>query len=591
MSLEIDLKAQASAKTDSVWAVDFHPTEPWVLCALENGKVRILDTNTGQLVRNFDVSSQGCAVRCARFVPRKQWVIASTNNNIRVWHYHTTEIVKAIEDSHDGLIRCLAVHPTLPYLVSGGQDKALKLWDWDQDWACTTTAEAHTSDINVVQWHPFDLGVFVSGSEGGGLKVWSAQAGGKGTLTLSMKFGLKAHDSGVRSIAFNNGSGSDKMVTGGADNTVRVWDFNSRHCLYVLNGHSDAVTGLAFCPELPLLFSVSEDGTVRVWNGTTFMCEKALQVAVSKQPVWALRVKGANTLAVGHQQGAVILRCTATVQTPTVVFRGLPTSACISAITQLEQRIQAALLISSLSEKPSKFLVKNNNVVAVFNTEAAAKKVAQVLGTISLVIDGTPVDVKAEFLLEKESMTTPVPLPSPRPQAVAGGITATPFLPNPYYATTEGFATTVPVDRGIPGPQYYQPHVQPQYYQPQYYQPQAANLNTSTYYSGMMTVPAQPAVVAQPQPQNVHQHAACDVCQTYPIVGFRHKCADCPNYDLCDHCIKNKDKLHPGHRFICIAKTEWKEPTTGATGQPVGLGTSGAARQRTASFGPGGGGF
>ena len=38
MPLRLDIRRQLSARSDRVKSVDMHPTEPWVLAALYNGK-------------------------------------------------------------------------------------------------------------------------------------------------------------------------------------------------------------------------------------------------------------------------------------------------------------------------------------------------------------------------------------------------------------------------------------------------------------------------------------------------------------------------------------------------------------------------
>jgi WD domain, G-beta repeat len=81
--------------------------------------------------------------RCAKFVPRKQWVaIGSDDMFIRVFNYNTMEREKAFE-AHADYIRSLAVHPSLPYLLSCSDDMLIKLWDWDKGWACTQIFEGH----------------------------------------------------------------------------------------------------------------------------------------------------------------------------------------------------------------------------------------------------------------------------------------------------------------------------------------------------------------------------------------------------------------------------------------------------------------
>ena len=40
--------------------------------------------------------------------------------------------------------RSIAVHPTMPYLLSSSDDMLIKLWDWEKGWACTQIFEGHS---------------------------------------------------------------------------------------------------------------------------------------------------------------------------------------------------------------------------------------------------------------------------------------------------------------------------------------------------------------------------------------------------------------------------------------------------------------
>ncbi|KAK2757889.1 hypothetical protein FQN54_004295 [Arachnomyces sp. PD_36] len=54
------------------------------------------------------------------------------------------------------------------------------------------------------------------------------------------------------------------------------------------------------------------------------------------------------------------------------------------------------------------------------------------------------------------------------------------------------------------------------------------------------------------RPGRRHKHAAiCDGCDK-TVVGVRHKCLNCPDWDYCVECVKDAPKNHPGHRFAPI---------------------------------------
>lgn len=53
------------------------------------------------------------------------------------------------------------------------------------------------------------------------------------------------------------------------------------------------------------------------------------------------------------------------------------------------------------------------------------------------------------------------------------------------------------------------------------------------------------------QGRGLQHEAVCDGCDTQ-IVGVRHKCLTCPDFDYCSTCIQVAPEVHPGHRFAPI---------------------------------------
>jgi ankyrin repeat protein len=55
-----------------------------------------------------------------------------------------------------------------------------------------------------------------------------------------------------------------------------------------------------------------------------------------------------------------------------------------------------------------------------------------------------------------------------------------------------------------------------------------------------------------------HGDTMCDACEGTPdIVGYRHKCVECWDYDLCHKCFQSSPRPHPEHDFITIPSEEW----------------------------------
>lgn len=122
---------------------------------------------------------------------------------IRVFNYNTLERVHMFE-AHSDYIRCIAVHPTQPYiLTSSGRlltkihdrlllcvfwctwgwlcfcvcadDMLIKLWDWEKKWTCSQVFEGHTHYVMQIVINPKDNNQFASASLDRTIKVGVSQ--------------------------------------------------------------------------------------------------------------------------------------------------------------------------------------------------------------------------------------------------------------------------------------------------------------------------------------------------------------------------------------------------------------------------------
>jgi len=240
------------------------------------------------------------AVRSAKFIARKQWVVAGADDMfIRVYNYNTMDKVKVFE-AHTDYIRCVAVHPTQPFVLSSSDDMLIKLWDWDKGWACTHIFEGHSHYVMQVTFNPKDTNTFASASLDRTIKIWSIGS-------PDPNFTLDGHSKGVNCVDYFTGGDRPFLITGSDDQTAKVWDYQTKSCVQTLEGHAHNVSAVCFHPELPIIITGSEDGTVRLWHSTTYRLENTLNYGLER--VWALGyMKGSRRIVIGYDEGTIMIK-------------------------------------------------------------------------------------------------------------------------------------------------------------------------------------------------------------------------------------------------------------------------------------------
>lgn len=276
---------------------DFHPTQPWVLCSLFNGKLQIWNYITGTLVQSITVSEK--PVRSAKFVSRQNWIVAvSDDQNLHVLDERTGGHVTQFE-AHLDFIRSVDVHGTLPLVLTSSDDETVKLWDWEKGWTCQVFT-GHSHYVMQEAFNPKDPNMFASASLDGTVKIWDIPS-------KTVAGTLEGHTKGVNCLGFSHDD-QPYLVSGSDDYTAKLWDLKTMSCIGTLTGHTDNITSVAFHPELPLILTASEDGTIRSWNIHTLSLEKTTDIGMGR--AWSLSVlKGSNVVAAGFDKGTAIFRC------------------------------------------------------------------------------------------------------------------------------------------------------------------------------------------------------------------------------------------------------------------------------------------
>ncbi len=99
-------------------------------------------------------------------------------------------------------------------------------------------------------------------------------------------FSLSGHQGDVYCVTWS--PQGDFIASGGADQTVRLWDVGAQRISATFMGHTGDVGGVSFSPDGLRLASTSEDGTVRIWNVATRGLERSLRPTENSAGLFAV---------------------------------------------------------------------------------------------------------------------------------------------------------------------------------------------------------------------------------------------------------------------------------------------------------------
>ncbi|KAG6817003.1 hypothetical protein H0H87_000898 [Tephrocybe sp. NHM501043] len=194
----------------------------------------------------------------ADFVPDTD----STTNNLLVKKW--TSVIRMQRKILELEARLASTQEELTTFSKDGAKRTNK--DWLPSTAPKRSLSGHRDKINAVSFHPL-YSILASASVDATVKIWDWETG-------EMERTLKGHTKSVTDCDFN----SDGKMLGAFTPSILLWNVTEEYTNFAtLRGHEHSISSVRFIPGNTRLASSSRDETVRVWDVQTSHCIKVIR--------------------------------------------------------------------------------------------------------------------------------------------------------------------------------------------------------------------------------------------------------------------------------------------------------------------------
>lgn len=185
---------------DYIRTTYFHHEYPWILSSSDDQTIRIWNWQSRSCV--CVLAGHSHFVMCAQFHPSEDLIVsASLDQTVRVWDISglrkknvspgpagiedrlkssgqtdlfgmSDAVVKHVLEGHDRGVNWAAFHPNLPLIISGADDRQVKLWRMNESKAWEVdTCRGHYNNVSCCLFHPRQE-LILSNSEDKSIRVW-----------------------------------------------------------------------------------------------------------------------------------------------------------------------------------------------------------------------------------------------------------------------------------------------------------------------------------------------------------------------------------------------------------------------------------
>ena len=257
-------------KETSIWNLALYCNNTIILTGGSDGVIRKLDATT---LNQLDIfrGHEG-EINYIVISPDEKWAYSgSDDKTVRKWSLLKNNPTSEVLYSHQGCVYGMDLSLDGVFLSSVGSDHNLIVYRTGEGFSDSNTilkkASASDGMLWISKFSP-DNSLVVAGSEDSNAYIWS-------TRTWELIRTLKGHTARVRCMNFTH-SGL-KLITGGTDNKIKIWDIRGEKDPLSLEYHNNWVRATIVSPDDQYCTSLGDDCKIITWKIPDFDREIVLK--------------------------------------------------------------------------------------------------------------------------------------------------------------------------------------------------------------------------------------------------------------------------------------------------------------------------